>query len=229
MIPLCALLLAAVSASAAPPARIGVADEGGCTGKQRAAIEAARPEAKKRILATHALISRMTGGEVAAADKVKGYYKLIDLAWDPAAPASLERNLPEMAKTVDSAQYQCSTKADRNCGSRAGYVDRADGALIIHLCPLYFFDEPTSQANTLVHESAHLLDPNIGDRDDSGAQSYCGLYDCESRCSDGPTVEGKKRPYFIADNWAHFIYCASGQPPQTDVITASPAKQKKRD
>lgn len=226
MSPLCALLLAAVSAQAAPPPQIGIRNAGGCSGKQLAAIRIAKPEAEKRVLAAQALVSRMTGGEVAAADKVKGYYKLIDLAWDPTAPASLERNLGQMAKLIDSADYQCSTKADRNCGTRAGYVDRADDAVIVHLCPLYFDDEPTGQANTIVHESAHLLDARIGDRDDSGAQAYCGLFDCETRCNDGPTVDGKKRPYLIADNWAHFVYCASGQPPQSDVITAGPGKKK---
>jgi hypothetical protein len=218
---LCALLLAASAAHAEPPGRIGVKDTGGCTPKQREAVNTAKPEAKRRILAAQALVSRMTGGEIAAADKVKGYYKLLDMSWDPKAPASLERNLGTMAQTVESADYQCSGKEDKNCGARAGYVNRADGAVIVHLCPLNFFDSPSSQANTLVHESAHLLDPNIGDRNDAGAQSYCGLFDCEDRCSDGPTVEGKPRPYFIADNWAHFIYCAAGEKPQLDVITAT--------
>lgn len=219
------LLLAAMTAHAAPPAKIGVKDAGGCTPAQREAINKAKPEAKKRTLAAQALVSRMTGGEVAAADKFKEYYKLLDLAFDPAAPAALERNLGRIAGTIESADYQCSTKSDKNCGLRAGYVDRGDDAVIVHLCPLYFGDEPSSQANTLVHESAHLLDTRIGDRDDSGAQAYCVLFGCDMRCSDGPTVDGKKRPYFIADNWAQFVYCASGQPPQQDVITAGPAKK----
>lgn len=222
-----ALLLALVlSAHAAPPAKIGVKDAGGCTPAQREAVNKAKPEAKKRALDAQKLASRMTGGEVAAADKFKTYYKLMDLAWDPAAPAALETNLGKIAGTIESADYQCSTKADQNCGSRAGYVNRADDAVIVHLCPMFFSDSETSQANTLVHESAHLLDPRIGDRDDSGAQAYCGMYDCEMRCNDGPTVDGKQRPYLIADNWAHFVYCASGQPPQIETITASPKKKK---
>lgn len=225
MNPLLSLLLAAAVAQAEPPGRIAVKDAGGCTAVQREAVNKAKPEAKKRAQGAQALVSRMTGGEVAAADKVKGYYKLMDLAWDPAAPAALERNLGEIAKTIDTADYQCSTKADQNCGSRAGYINRGDGAVIVHLCPLFFVDSASSQANTLVHESAHLLDDRIGDRDDSGAQAYCGMYDCEMRCSDGPVVEGKKRPYYIADNWAHFVYCASGQTPDSFVITGSSKKK----
>lgn len=240
--PLAAVLLAA-SVWAEPPARIGVRDEMGCTPEQRAMIASAKPEARRRALAARDF-ARTASASADPTEKARflAYYRLLSLEYSPADIPNFIVSLGKIADFVQKSSYRCAPRHDPECGGdettgRGGYVDNREAADIIHLCPR-FFASNHDRVSTLDHEAAHLLDEAIWDlannRDQPTADRqprwiYCFNFDCETRCagSDGPIVEGRPRPYLIADNWAHFIHCASGQSPDYGTVIEVGRPKKK--
>jgi hypothetical protein len=87
------------------------------------------------------------------------------------------------------------------CGFHEAYVVGHNPP--VHLCPQFFAAKPDHQAETLIHEAAHLA--GIGD---PTGESYCAVFDCASSCGG----------FSSADGWAHFIHCASGQAPQKPLV-----------
>lgn len=85
---------------------------------------------------------------------------------------------------------------DPECGTREGYV--RDNRVPVYLCPSFFSASSEQQIRTMIHEAAHLA--GIGEA--SAGESYCGIYDCETSCGG----------FNVADSWAHFVNCLSGQP-----------------
>lgn len=86
--------------------------------------------------------------------------------------------------------------SDAKCGNRAGYV--IDYKPPVYLCPLFFSGSREERIRTMIHESAHLA--GVGE---PIGESYCVYFDCETSCGDAN----------VADSWAHFVHCLSGQIP----------------
>jgi hypothetical protein len=98
----------------------------------------------------------------------------------------------------------CETDKNPNCAVRTAYVENLSSP--IHFCPAFFqTSTPEQRIRTLIHESAHLA--RIKEEGDS--ESYCVSFDCESNCGG----------FYVADGWAHYLHCLSGQKAdQADVI-----------
>lgn len=228
MTPLLPALLLALPAFADPPMKLAVKDQGGCTAEDRGVIDKARAAARQRAQTSRDFVKSATAKDAdeKAAAKFKKWYLFLDTSWDPAAPAAMQRILGQIDGLIEKADYRCQPPTDVECGFRAGYVDRREDANVVHLCRRFFDGSDSGRAATLTHEAAHVLDLRITDLDANGSSSYCGMYDCEGRCSDGPVVDGRQRPFFVADNWAHFMHCASGQKAEVFEIVV-PVKKKK--
>lgn len=91
---------------------------------------------------------------------------------------------------------EAAAATDPNCASRAAYV--VGHLQPIHLCPAFFSSTPEERARTMIHEAAHLA--GIGE---VAGESYCGVFDCNTSCGG----------FSVADSWAHFVHCLSGQTP----------------
>lgn len=206
------------------PASAQVKNERGCTAAQQKKIDDALPEARKRVADA--------AKRVKEKDKDAEQYGrlMLGAGYDNAEVGAI---LSFMAKELDGVTAHCSGAADKNCGSRNGYV-RSGETGIMHLCP-NFFDEKAiavtasaaeKRIRTIVHESAHLAHPDIRE---PGGESYCVLFTCEDSCGDGPTDPGtnKSVPARVADNWAQFVHCASRRVPDApETITVSRPKKK---
>jgi hypothetical protein len=83
---------------------------------------------------------------------------------------------------------------DPDCGNRAAYVRGYRPP--VYLCPAFFSDSAEEQIRTMIHEAAHLA--RIGE---PFGESYCIFFDCERSCGG----------FNVADSWAHFVHCLSGQ------------------
>ncbi len=219
MTPLPALLLLALS-----PASAELKNQAGCTNAQWGAVQAAIPEARKRVEAALQAMRELPQARGEQAEKKRDQLmsfgrKLFGSGF----------NLPDvtgilglMKDELDSPDPHCAAAADPNCGNRAGYV-RSDQKSI-YLCPKFFSpgkkgvaadpDSVEQRVRTMVHEAAHRAHPDIAEQ---GGESYCIVFDCEGSCGD--------KGAHVADNWSHFAHCASGQKPdEGDVITAAPKR-----
>lgn len=218
-------LLPALILALAFPASAQLRNERGCTNKQETAIAAAMPLAQKRVADARAAVQAKDpkAAEVGRT-LLGGLY-----AEDP-----VNAILGLMADRLSGSVAHCSTAADKECGSRAGYV-RSDEKGIIHLCPKFFnpsvaAEEPPPverRVRTLVHESAHMAHPNISE---PGGESYCVVFTCEDSCGDGPVDgrSGQHVPGRVADNWSQFAFCAAGnKPDEAETITVSRPRKKK--
>jgi hypothetical protein len=205
---------------------VPAAAERDCTPAQTRMIEAALPDARKRV--------------EDAKLKVKGS--------DPKATKAGRLTLgggyneKEVAAVLDlmSAQLaapkmRCAEDSDKNCGSRAGYY-RSDRKGEMYLCPKFFNQKPgepgdptpaEQRVRTVVHESAHMAHPNISE---PGGESYCVVFTCEDSCGEGPydPDQGKNIPARVADNWSQFVHCASGQKPDEAGMIISGGGGKKK-
>jgi hypothetical protein len=119
---------------------------------------------------------------------------------------------------------RCIPASDKRCGLRAGFVEQHPPPQVdlpvfaINLCPQFFASKPEQQVRTMVHESAHLARINHEN------EAYCAQYDCKMSCGGGP-----KNQWGMADNWSHFVHCASGHPADAlDRITAPAHAAKKK-
>jgi hypothetical protein len=73
----------------------------------------------------------------------------------------------------------------------------------------------------MTHEAAHLVDTRISQPEGEG---YCMAFDCDGACPG-------KTPLLVADNWAHFTHCASGQKADEGFVISGdsdPPKRKKK-
>lgn len=217
-------LLPALILALAFPASAQLRNERGCTSKQEAAVAAAFPLAQKRVADARTAVTAKDPKAAAVGRLLLGGL----YAEDPVAAI-----LDLMAGALSGSVAHCSTAADKDCGSRAGYV-RSDEKGIIHLCPKFFNQAATADAaspaeqrvRTLVHESAHMAHPNISE---PGGESYCVVFTCADSCGDGPIDgrSGRHVPGRVADNWSQFAYCASGSPPdEAETITVRPRKKR---
>jgi hypothetical protein len=120
--------------------------------------------------------------------------------WDPPNMQQIAEILASMRNYLSPGLQTVRAPAnDGHCGGgRAAYV--VNHRAPIHLCPSFFSGSPAERINTMVHEAAHLA--GIGTPD---GESYCGVFDCQTDCGG----------FQSADAWAHFVFCASGQTPQT--------------
>jgi hypothetical protein len=122
--------------------------------------------------------------------------------------------LRSMNATLLSPQltYNCPAKSAKGCKVNAGFVE--PGKYAINLCPRFFTDSAEQRVRTLVHESAHVAKVYV-----VGEEAYCVAYDCRNACEKG------SNQWNTADNWSHFVHCASGQTPdKADSISAKPGK-----
>lgn len=83
------------------------------------------------------------------------------------------------------------------CSSWAAYV--IGNRVPIHLCSRFFNLSEEQQVRTLIHESAHAV--GIGEME---GESYFPYYDCSPSTDDN---------WSVADAWARYINCNSGQTP----------------
>lgn len=220
MPPLLALLWLALS-----PASAELKNQAGCTDKQWGAVQAAIPEARKRVEVALKTVEELPKAQGEEAQKKRDQLtafgrKLFGTDFNVPYISGI---LKKMKAELESPDPHCAAAKDPNCGNRAGYV-RSDEKSI-YLCPKYFSpakkgvamdpDSVEQRVRTMVHESAHRADSEIAEK---GGESYCIIFDCDCSCGD----HGKH----VADNWAHFAQCASGQTPdEGDVITGDLKKK----
>jgi hypothetical protein len=222
--------LALVGAHADPPEKLGVRQSDGCSDDQRTKVEAARQKALTRLRAaakrTQADAKRKAAPHSAMSiDTESDYFQLLV---DDTAPDTLkdaENSINKIWLILKRAEIHCAARNDGECGTRGGYVRGAKPP--IHLCQGFFKADASGAADVIVHEGAHLLRDDVTDKDGQGNLGYCLIFDCQNRCSDGKFPGDGAMPYLIADNWAHYVHCASGAPPEKgEEISAGPAKKK---
>ncbi len=212
------LFFAAWASAAAAGPKI---DKDTCSEADAKKIEESWPEARARVKAAAENVkAAIAGDDPAQRKKIIGYAKMLGVG--PGDLPDVARILGEMDDKIAGSYYVCGAKTDPVCQSRGGYVRRGeqkDGAEVVHLCAGMFKDTAKEQrTRTMTHESAHLVDPKISQPEGEG---YCIVFDCETECP------GKVN-YLVADNWAHFTHCASGQKPDNDFeIIGSPDPRKK--
>jgi hypothetical protein len=182
----------------------------GCTTSQQKAFEAARKKAaiRAQVAASRVagVVPPVPGRDTAGTARMRAEMlarRLFDERPNMDGVAEIVRRIRDVIST-SSIQVNCPSGTDSLCGNlRRAYV--VGGRPPIHLCPSFFNQSVDDQANTLVHEAAHLV--GIGEPE---GEMYCGFFDCETSCGGFDT----------ADAWAHYIHCLSGQPPQEpDTVT----------
>lgn len=199
-----------------------VIDKDSCSESDAKMIEDSWPEARKRTKAAAENVGKAIAGEDASQRaKIVAYAKLLGVG--PGDLPDVARILGLMDGQIENSLYVCGAKSDKHCANRGGYVRRGeeeDGRAVVHLCPGMFKDDAREQrVRTMTHESAHLVDPKISQPEGEG---YCILFDCEMSCPG-------KTAYLVADNWAQFTHCASGQKPDDAFeIVGSPDPAKKK-
>jgi hypothetical protein len=122
--------------------------------------------------------------------------RLFDERPDMDGVAETVRRIRDVIST-SSVPVDCAADSDSLCGSFQAYV--VNSRPPIHLCPSFFDRGVDEQANILIHEAAHLV--GIGEPE---GESYCAVFDCQTSCGG----------FDVADSWAHYIHCLSGQPAQ---------------
>ena len=111
--------------------------------------------------------------------------------------------------------FNCAARSAKGCKQWAGFVEQ--GKYAVSLCPRFFTDSAEQRVRTLVHESAHVAKVYF-----VGEEAYCAVYDCQSVCGGA----GDKQ-WNMADNWGHFVHCASGQKAdKPDSISGKPSGGK---
>ncbi|MDB5014951.1 MAG: hypothetical protein JWQ25_3153 [Daejeonella sp.] len=86
------------------------------------------------------------------------------------------------------------------CTGDMGWVAYVTGnRLPIHLCNRFFRSTPEQQTRTLIHEAAHAA--GIGE---PTGETYFPIFDCSASQADN---------WLVADAWARYIHCVSGQTP----------------
>ncbi len=189
-----------------PTVQSRVAAEG-CTPAQEEQIETAR---KAAAIRTQTATDRARGlhpstgtNDQREAESLAA--KLIDDDLDFEQVVEISEKIRNRVSNAD-LPTACASAEDTNCTGRAAYVLGTSPP--IQLCPGFFAKEkssPEQRIRTLIHESAHL----VGVREESGEESYCGLFDCEIRCGN----------FYAADGWAHFMHCLSGSTPDKADLT----------
>lgn len=210
----------------AVPAAAQTVAEPPCSPQQTRAIEAALPEARKRVAAAKL---KVAGSDPAAA---KAGRLTLGGGYNEKEVGAL---LDLMAGALAAPKAWCPAASDKHCGSRAGYV-RSDKPGHVFFCPRFFDQkkgeegDPTpdeQRVRTVVHESAHMAHPGISE---PGGESYCVVFTCEDSCGEGPydPEQGKNIPARVADNWSQFVHCASGQKPDSAGMVISGGGGKKK-
>jgi len=173
-----------------------VASEG-CTPAQETAIEEARRSAaiRSQVATDRARGVHPTTGDRDRREAESTSYRVIDSELDFDQVVEVSENIRDKVSNM-GLRVSCESARNPNCAVRSAYVE--DLSPPIHVCPGFFESSAEQRTRTLIHESAHLT----GIKEKGDAESYCVLFDCQTRCGD----------FYTADAWAHFIHCAAGQP-----------------